>query len=1220
LTSSRGTGLSNISDPTHRNKGFASGGGRNSTAASGPRRNPSAATTGDLISSIPVCMYCVNCAFQYKHAHRFSRQSVCPNLDTVREYIDKHGAEAADREFGLDHEYFRITVTGHQQFTTAISTSNGVLGDILLDNTLGRDDFVLLKLVEGRYAGYGINARGEKVPKAVVDRLFNIVNSRDPEVKRTCRIIRSEDQVKDAGLSSADIKRCSNEGCVFNFSAEAFVRICRMHGIPLTSNSAGEAFALQVELEMRKRAFVGAIVAADDAFLELLHASFQGINILECLESMLQEFFETALSARVIRNSFGKDPWRSVIVDMINKWREDKTQEPKETFHECLEAVLLDTDLSVSLSNYIKRSYHKFSSLVHTDKTGHITDASVLKLFRDIFETMCRLNVEMRKFLFTGGEDDPLVSSSELDKYRRVYARALASLRDVRQARQAQLDRITNSSWANCLRDKSTASASSSASSNAESSELDHWGALQAYDPTLFRGIESARELAPDVINELAVVTLDCIRSGDNSGIANAALVANAYIPGHDNSQLVEFKGTVSVLAERYFPEAHNQLNPKVGEKLSEPSEETLKIVSLVRTVDEGNCAKRELDDMDDQKKETEKEIVVNSEDAFRRSDEKDAMKKATQEKMALSIRKHANKIFGLLKDDNSVEELRKEGEEAFVECLSLFVVLAPDSIRDIISEWNNAPSKNKEFVSKIRNSFVAALSGYNYSAATLYQMDGEIKKTINAVHNRREVKTAGTGRRSNGKVVAASDKHAIPSASLISTCLLQSNPAIFKVRSNALSALKKEDRDACILHGYKYKIRETFLENGTEFHQILVFRNREDKMSSTGSCLGGGVRASCIDYVLIDFKSISEDGSTCVPLFMKTPMTFGATTVPIAITRGVKRNGRVMFEEDSGKVSGRNKRSDSKHSSKYGSTECELSKLESFVNVRHESGQILPLVGVVENDLIVEVWSGNESDYHKTVNKILRDNGCLVFGCTEDVPTVYDISMRRKDSKTSNSRSSARFISHSDEDLAMSALELSKMETVLTPQDELKREFKGLNNRDLDEDDVVEKARLEWLKMRIENPVEESESQTRAFIFNTLASKVLFSDNQTRDEIIQALKIGFGEWIHPDEMLAIEMEHEEMIQVIESKKSALLFAFNNNQSLLHKMSVVLDRFYASPAARYEEGEDGDLVVVKPVEVCNNFTPVVEEMSFYKTRNPEHGKKSNGHVSVGGRR
>jgi hypothetical protein len=984
-----------------------------------------------------------------------------------------------------------------------------------------------------------------------------------------------------------------------------------MHGVPLSSESAGLAFLLQVELEMRRRAYEEARSAGKVAFLDVLDADYQAIDIIGCLESLLCKLFTTARTARCIRQSLDADglSFETSVSSTINAWLMDKHKEPKETMRECLEAVLSNSDLAVCLNTFTKSVYHKVSLKAHPDKTVNIRNLPEKALLESIFRETNENCIEIRKFLFTGSEDDPLVSSPDLDRYRRVVARSMSSLQTVNQAREANVQRLANCAWAELFRGE--AEESSPATEASLDTQLTNWiqmtTTLQEYvDPSVLSGVQAAHEIAPDAVEALVVATVEARKSGDDSGAAELALLQLAFASGAHSSELVEMKGCVGRLVTSSFPEVHNALYPKLGEEQVALSEEASRVLTLVRTVEEGNKAEAEIARMDAQREECNEVIVTEAEPVVEDFEVKQMNLDHTRAKMRDSLGKYRNKVFGFLKVDD-------RDEETFFECLKLFTRFAPDQFRSIISDWDDAESRNEEFVLAIRKRFVDALSDFSYPANQFFSMDGQIKSTIIAVQKSRELKAAGSGRRSNGKAVAdAVDKHALPSAAKIAEELLKSNHAVFTVRSSLLSSMKKEDRDACVINGYKYKIRDTFIESGSEFSKILVFRQREMEMSSSESCSGGGgvVPSYSRDYILFDYRTISSDGDRCTPFGMTTQMFFDTTSVPIGRTKEVKRNGQFVSDG----VSGRNKRSSSKRSHK-GSTKCEISELKSFVNARHDpANQVLPLVGVVKDGLIVEVWSGDEREYRKIVNRILRENNCIIFGSTEGVPSVYDISLERKESKSSIS---SRFVTHSEDDLALSDSELAKLQTTLTPQDELKRERDALKRRELDEDDDVEQARLEWLEERVSNPVDEAESKARATIFSALATKVLFPNIEIRDEIIQALKIGFREWTHPDDLIAVTADRREIMEVLGSLRLALLTAFNNNHGLFQKMVAALERFFANPRVRFEEDEDGELVAVKPRE-ANNYTPVADEHSFYKSMNPQKGKKSKGHVSVGG--
>ncbi len=1165
-------------------------------------------------------MCCAIAAYQLKAQLGAPRQQTCPNADQIRSFLDENGVEAADREFGYTHEYLDIKPVGHQQFTTCIVAKNGVLGNnTLLDSTLETDAFVLLKVVEGRDAGYGLNSKGVRVPKTVVDRLYAFINSqpRDrngkPVTHPDCSVIRSEKQVKDAKLSSSDIKRCTNQGCVFNFSAEAIVRICRMHGIPISSESIIFAFMLQVDLEMRRRAFEGARDVANTAFLELLEADYQLIDLVGCLESMLTKFFTTARSSRAIRQSIESDGLNPEVstVSTVNNWLVDNGLETKSTLRECLDTILSNSELAVVFNTFIKKIFHKISLKAHPDKTVSMRNPAEKALLESIFIDATQICMDIRKFLFTGAEDDPLVSFADLDRYRHVYARSLTSLRAVNEAREANLRRLANCAWAELLREERVSETNPEPVTS--STELVTWTemstALREYvAPEVLSGIESAHAIAPNVVEALVVATVEARETGDESGVAELELLRLAATAETNRGELVEMKGCTGALVATSFPEVHNALYPKIGESVPELSEEQSRLLTLARSVEGGVKGETGIDKMDEDRKETEEEMNVDADSATESYSRVQNAINSTQKKMSVCLTKYANKVFGLLKRDCP----QKENEESFVACLELFKSFAYDEISSLISKWTKSPTRSEEFIGETRARFVAALSGFSYDARAFFMVEDKIKSTLTTIQNRNMVKVGGSGRRACRSSVATFDKYALPSASAISGAMLKAKVPVFTVRSSALQHLKKDCRESQLLHGYKFKVRETFFEQGTgtELSSILIFNTHASENASEESvsaAAGGSIGGR--DYVLIDYRSISEDGSSCLPFGMKQTLPLADVPVPIANTRGVKRNGRVIFEDNDGyRVTGRNKTSASKRSSRYGSTGCEISKLKSFVDDRHNGGQILPLVGVVENDIVVEIWSGNEPEYQKILNKVLRANNCIIFGCTEDIPTVYSISMQRKDQSSSQS---SRFVTRSDEKSAVNADELAEIKTFITPQDELKREFKALSRRDLDEDDIVERARLQWLEERIANPVDDSESYSRGLILSTLESKISF-DNQTRSEIVQAVKIGFGEWIHPSEMIAVDMDREAMISTLDSFKNAILFAFNNNISLYQKMLSALERFYSVPATLYEQDEEGELVV-KSIET-NNFTPVHESKSFYKTINPSHGTVSNGRV------
>jgi hypothetical protein len=361
---------------------------------------------------------------------------------------------------------------------------------------------------------------------------------------------------------------------------------------------------------------------------------------------------------------------------------------------------------------------------------------------------------------------------------------------------------------------------------------------------------------------------------------------------------------------------------------------------------------------------------------------------------------------------------------------------------------------------------------------------------------------------------------------------------------------------------------------------------------------------------MLFSYKSISKDGAICRNLVTGELMHFHTLTAPIAQTRASKVNGKLKFNSPRTIL---------------------LSELKAYINARHTEGLVLPLVAELQDGKIINVWSGNEDRYDQVLNHILRDNGISVYDSKKDAVTVYKISSERPGSKRSKADKGSRFVERDDEKMPMTADELQEFYAITTPDTFLKRELRSMKKwYDPINPDPADKARYEWLVSRVENPVSEEESINRARILATLNFKVVYKtpscqnggllpsdysstdkeNNDIRKEIIQAVKTGFGEWTPLDDITPVDMTRDEMMSVIESVKTALLFGFEGNKSLYIKLVGAVDTYYSSSQTLFEFDED-ELVAksAKSVETCNNFTEVPDKTSFYKGINSNSGKK-----------
>lgn len=1232
-----------------RDKTFASAG--NSSAKIGGRIS-SAVNPAPATRQVEICLCCVKGAFQIKEMFGMHRQPTCPNLNTIKEFISVHGPEEADREFGLSHEFLDIKIVGHQQFSRCICAKNSVLPDVLLDQTLGPDDFVLLKVVEGRDAGYALNSKGVEISKMIVDKLFTFINADRSRVHPDCSILRTEEQVKNAGLSMNDIHRCTNGGCIFNFSAEAFVRFCRMHSIPISSDSVGEAFMLQVELEKRRLMNEAVFKEGSNAFIDILEADYQAIDIIGYFLAKYESLFSTACTARILRQAFAREELNPIdsIMSTVNRWLVDNGQEPRPDVRECIDALLSDINLAISFEAYVKKIYHKISLRAHPDKTILISNRAERTLLESIFKDTVSICLELRKFLFTGGDNEPTISLNDLFKYRRLVAKSASCLEHVNKAREANVLRIANSAWAGLFIDSDSTNSAAS-STNSTCLDLTTWeeksqALMEFVDTGLFNGIQAAREIAPEVVETLVVAIIDAKKSGESSGVVQTALVELAYASGVVATEdLVEMQGCYGALIRTSFPEVHDQLWPTIGASSDSivVSEETERITILARKVEDGLKAKADLEEMESKKKECEEEIVVDSRVVAQSNADKMAALSFTHKKMSDTITQYKNKIFKLL---NGLDA----DDEAFIACIELFLPLAPDAIREIIDLWTNrsetSSDEKSEFIKRIGFMFTNALSKYDYNAQTLYQMTDKIKAKINEFVARRQANAPGTGRRANSKFVVACEKFPMPSACEISKKIIDNikgkiatddehkgkGVAVFQIRASIFDRMKKEDRESEEIHGYKYKIHSTKLEGQVDVHTVLFFNKREEKeeeeegdksVVSFDPFTGYAPSDSIIDknnYVLLNHRTISPDGIFC-KTFDGEVMTLMEYEVPIAKTRGTKINGRVEFDDGVTKVGNRNKRSGSKVGTraKYGSTMLETCKIPGFVKERYGDFPIIPLVGVVENGIVVDIWTGNESNYHKVVNNLLRNTNCMVFGTIGDMKTLYDVSLIRKDDKPDKI---SRYVERACDDGAQSQSELffsvAKSNQVSDFERELNilkecctetvsKEDIGINwltGNQIDNKEHDEK-RMQWLTDRIANPISETDAEMHSQIFSAIGSKIVFENNETRDEIIQILRDGFGEWTPLEDRTSINMSLTDAKAALNSVKSALNIAFNGSPLLFQKLDCAVNKCFERAVA--------------PKTKNNNFTPNTTKTHFYESLNSNRGTRSKGRVAFGGR-
>jgi hypothetical protein len=170
-------------------------------------------------------------------------------------------------------DLFSVDPIYHQQFNPCLIVRNDVKIVVdsatgkLLDPTLPADRWLLLTSLPG---GGAKTITGHTVREGVFRSLWDLITGSNTHP--LCHRIASLEQVK-SWINASDIERCSPNGCVFNYCAEALVRLCRMRGIDLTTDLIADAFPFQMELERTRRALDNKIENAQQAFIQLLKES-----------------------------------------------------------------------------------------------------------------------------------------------------------------------------------------------------------------------------------------------------------------------------------------------------------------------------------------------------------------------------------------------------------------------------------------------------------------------------------------------------------------------------------------------------------------------------------------------------------------------------------------------------------------------------------------------------------------------------------------------------------------------------------------------------------------------------------------------------------------------------------------------------------------------------------------------------------------------------------
>ena len=313
---------------------------------------------------LEVCGSCLRLAYNECRLLNIPCDPTEPTIDRVKKFVSEHGEAAASEYYGIIYDTQRlcraddksderftkvINPIGHQQFKVCVLVVNNVFGpDQLLDASCPMDSWLLLS---SRTNGTATNKSGEIISSDILRRIFDLI--REEKTDHRCQILRSELQIKNF-LDAKDILHCSPRGCVLHDSAEAVIRLCRMHGIPLGVGMISDAFHLQCELANSRRAHVRTHLNAQHAFASILdHTIDEG----KCINGLICKMFDAAFESKSLKQSLISSGFTiENLCATINNWiRLVDPNHGTYSLDDCFAFIVRDMDLAVSVGSLLIR-------------------------------------------------------------------------------------------------------------------------------------------------------------------------------------------------------------------------------------------------------------------------------------------------------------------------------------------------------------------------------------------------------------------------------------------------------------------------------------------------------------------------------------------------------------------------------------------------------------------------------------------------------------------------------------------------------------------------------------------------------------------------------------------------------------------------------------------------------------------------------------------------
>jgi hypothetical protein len=302
------------------------------------------------------------------------------------------------------------------------------------------------------------------------------------------------------------------------------------------------------------------------------------------------------------------------------------------------------------------------------------------------------------------------------------------------------------------------------------------------------------------------------------------------------------------------------------------------------------------------------------------------------------------------------------------------------------------------------------------------------------------------------------------------------------------------------------------------------------------------------------------------------------------------------------------------------GKIQFPVCSLKRFVNER-SNGEPLPLIGVVENGEIMQVWTGGESEYNQKLGKAIADNGFVrnshmktVFEISKNKATTeaeakYDRSQRARNHIDENTSEyevskcmrpfevSARRTRDTDVDREMLTgfkTELTKLQHILKHMDEPEAEADAEaeeecveeyveddeDDEESDEQDIkYVRKRIEWLERQIDEP--PTVGKTRNFDLIIEALEAVSIKSEIREQLMQNVADSFDFWVRPKERIKITFTRERVMTAIQRVRSALFFEFKDNtikgeSALFNLILQAVDLFPVSEFQKFEEDNASD--------------------------------------------